>query len=293
MEYVVLSATGRLARLALDSSLAAAHRERADHKRADHDVIAAVAEAHDGTVGLVATDGTAYRLETDALPPLDPAELWSLADAPAASVLAGDATIVGLMTLDLDAPPLALGTRGGVVKRVVPEYKGWESWELIALKEDDAVVGCAHAADADDVVFITSDAQLLRTSAREVRAQGRSAGGMAGIKLGEDASVIWFGAVAKADRADAVVATLTAGASGEGTVKTTPFDDYPAKGRATGGVRTHRFLQGQTRLALGWVGTPPVRACDAEGRFRNLPEASDRRDGSGARVSGAFLALGG
>jgi len=207
--------------------------------------------------------------------------------------LGGTATVVGLMSLDLDAPPLALGTASGVVKRVTPEYKGWESWSLIGLREGDRVLGCGHAADADDVVFITSDAQLLRTAAREIRPQGRPAGGMAGLKLADGAAIVWFGTVAKADRDDAVVATLTQGAQGEGTVKVTPFSEYPAKGRATGGVRTHRFLTGQTHVLLGWVGVPPVRACDTGGHFRNLPLCADRRDGSGARVSGGFFALGG
>ena len=296
MEYVILSATGRLARVVTDAPYTVAHAATREFRRADHDVIAAWAAADDGAVGLLASDGTAYRLATESLPILEKGEPWSMADAPevAALVSLADGTeAVGLMTLDLDAPPLALGTASGVVKRVTPEYKGWESWTVIALKEDDRVIGAGHAADADDVVFITSDAQLLRTQAREIRPQGRAAGGMAGLKLAEDATPLWFGTVAKADRDDAVVATLTRGRQGEGTVKMTPFAEYPAKGRATGGVRTHRFLTGQTELVLGWVGTPPVRACDVQGHFRNLPAANDRRDGSGARVSGAFHALGG
>ncbi len=36
---------------------------------------------------------------------------------------------------------------------------------------------------SEDLVFVTSDAQLLRFAASAVRPQGRSAGGMAGIRL--------------------------------------------------------------------------------------------------------------
>ena len=59
-----------------------------------------------------------------------------------------------------------------------------DDWEYIALKPKDFVVGAGVATDDDDLVFITQGAQLLRYSAANVRPQGRTAGGMAGIKLG-------------------------------------------------------------------------------------------------------------
>ena len=69
------------------------------------------------------------------------------------------------------------------------------------------------------------------------------------------------------------------------SVKVTPFAEYPAKGRATGGVRCHRFLKGEDTLVarLG-------RARPGEGRRRvgapvDLPPADGRRDGSGTPAS--------
>ena len=56
-----------------------------------------------------------------------------------------------------------------------------EAWDLIGLKDGDEVVGVVPAtADDDELVFVTSDAQLLHFPASAVRPQGRSAGGMAG-----------------------------------------------------------------------------------------------------------------
>lgn len=291
MEWVILSATGRLARVDVPGTVWTAQSPA----RADHDVIAAAAPVVDGYVGVVTTAGTAYRLSAGELPDLIPGGPWSLWDAPrpeSVLPLPASASVVGLYSLDLDAPPLAIGTRNGVVKRVVPEYKGWESWPVMAVKDEDAIVGLAHAADQDDLVFITADAQLLRLPAREVRPQGRSSGGMAGIKLAEDSQVLCFSAVSRTDAAQAVVATLAVGPDAAASAKLTPFTEYPAKGRATAGVRTHRFLKGQDRLALAWVGLPPVRACDAAGVPRNLPSAEDRRDGTGAKVYGPFFAFG-
>ncbi|MCP6336039.1 hypothetical protein NL449_28880, partial [Klebsiella pneumoniae] len=55
-----------------------------------------------------------------------------------------------------------------------------------------------------------------------------------------------------------------------GTVKVTPLSAYPAKGRATAGVRCHRLLKGEDGLMLAWVGADP-RAVDATGRAVELP----------------------
>ncbi|MDR2975218.1 MAG: hypothetical protein LBV00_11010 [Propionibacteriaceae bacterium] len=294
MRWVALSATGRLAQVELTTPMNTA-RANLVPTRVDHDVLMSWTAAEDGYVGAVSSRGTAYRLGLSDLPTLAPSGPWSLWDGPLAHDLlsaSDDEHIIGLYSLGLDAPPLALGTRRGTVKRVVPEYKGWDSWQVMSVKDDDEIVGSNAAADGDDLVVITTDAQLLRLSAREVRPQGRSAGGMAGIKLAEGAEVIFFGAITKDERDGAIVATLAVGADSPATVKTTAFDQYPTKGRATGGVRTHRFLKGQHHLTLAWAGLPPVRACDAQGAPRNLPSCDDRRDGTGSKVYGPFYALG-
>jgi DNA gyrase subunit A len=69
------------------------------------------------------------------------------------------------------------------------------------------------------------------------------------------------------------------------SVKVTPFAQYPAKGRATGGVRSHRFLKGEDGLVLGWVGSRPAGST-ANGSAVELPSPDPRRDGSGAAHPG-------
>ena len=62
-----------------------------------------------------------------------------------------------------------------------------------------------------------------------------------------------------------------AGASGAlpgtqaGSAKVTPFEAYPGKGRATGGVRAHRFLRNEDALLLG-VGRSRAGVGDGLGR---------------------------
>ncbi len=64
-------------------------------------------------------------------------------------------------------------------------------------------------------------------------------------------------------------------------MKVTPFAEYPAKGRATGGVRCHRFLKGEDDLVFAWAGPAPAFAAADSGAPVDLPEPVKRRDGSG------------
>ncbi|MFP5283068.1 MAG: hypothetical protein ACLGIF_06430, partial [Actinomycetes bacterium] len=76
-----------------------------------------------------------------------------------------------------------------------------------------------------------------------------------------------------------------------GAVKVAPFTEYPAKGRATGGVRCHRFLKGEDVLLLGWVGPAPALAAAASGSPVDLPPANGRRDGSGVAAGQPIAAV--
>jgi len=81
--------------------------------------------------------------------------------------------------------------------------------------------------------------------------------------------------------------------TGAATVKVTPYREYPAKGRATGGVRCHRFLKGEDALVLAWAGPAPARGANDAGVPVDLPPADGRRDGSGVRVRHPLTAVGG
>ncbi|SFC34849.1 DNA gyrase/topoisomerase IV subunit A [Streptomyces aidingensis] len=285
---VLLSATGLLARTA---DGAGSFDPAA--KRAKHDVVvSSVTTTTRSEIGAVTSAGRLLRVTVVDLPQLPQGTTSpSLAGGAPLSeflTLEEDERVVCLTTLDESSPGLALGTEQGVVKRVVPDYPtGKDELPVIALREGDRIVGAAELRTGEeDLVFITSDAQLLRYPASLVRPQGRAAGGMAGVKLGAGARVISFTAVDPAG--DAVVFTV-AGSTGtldaSGTAKLTPFDQYPRKGRATGGVRCQRFLKGEDHLAFAWAGPAPARAATASGAAAPLPDPDPRRDGSGVPLS--------
>ena len=202
-------------------------------------------------------------------------------------------------------PPLAIGTRHGVIKRWNRESPTtMDSWSVIDLKDDDMVVFAAPAADEDRLVFISSDSSLLTYEAGNVRPQGRTAGGMAGIKLADGCQVVTFNVIPAGKVAwtyeegenglfsasGAVVLTVAGDADAlpgteNGSAKVTPLEMYPTKGRATGGVRSQRFLKGQNTLIFAWVGLYPLHASTEGGNPVELPKPDMRRDGSGTELA--------
>ncbi|MFF2840438.1 DNA topoisomerase (ATP-hydrolyzing) subunit A [Paenarthrobacter sp. NPDC057981] len=292
--WALLSASGQIARTSNQEPLAEAG------PRSKHDVFRSVVKTTArGEIGAVTSQGRMLRLQVMDMPVLPPVSgLPNLAGGVPAkdfiTLLKGE-TLVAFVPLDTI---LALGTVQGVVKRVQPDYPlNREDWEIISLKDKDAVLAVEPAQEDDvDLVFVTRQAQLLRFSASNVRPQGRTAGGMAGIKLAAGDEVIHFGTVRANDPA-AVVVTI-AGTNGAlpgtapGTAKVTAFGEYPAKGRATGGVRVHRFLKGEDTLLLAWAGHGPAKASSAAGVARALPHEHGRRDGSGVPLSQPVEAIG-
>ena len=292
--WVVASVTGLLARTTDDSPLPA------DGPRTHHDVIAAIVRTSARSeVGVVTSTGRLLKL-----PALDLPTLPSTASAPD---LQGGSRLAELLALEpgeefralvplrADSPGLAIGTRRGVVKVVRPEILSKTEWEIIRLEPGDEVAGAVWldgAADAS-LCFITSDAQLLHFPVSTVRSQGRTGGGIAGVKLSEGARVVWFGVVPLSG--SVVVTVASAGGSlgvDAGTVKVAPFEEFPPKNRATLGVRCHRFLTGEVALQQAWAGPAPAIACAASGAPIDLPPADGKRDGSGVPVTQPILAIG-
>ncbi|QEW00086.1 DNA topoisomerase IV subunit A [Microbacterium caowuchunii] len=294
---VFLSATGRMVRAELTPD-APNGGIVPPARRSKHDAIrSAVDTTTRGDLGAVTSLGRLVRFSPVDLPSVPGNSVQAAAGTRADQYLGLDKNehVVALVPLT-DNPPIALGTAHGVVKRVSAGELGTKhDVEIIGLRDGDRVVGAAPATDGAELVFVTSDAQLLRFDAASVRPQGRAAGGMAGMRLSEGAEVITFTVVGPSVF-DAVVVTV-AGSRGAiagtdpGSAKVSPFSEFPAKGRATGGVRAQRFLKGEDTLTLAWIGTEP-RAVGADGAVRRLPEPGAKRDASGQPLEGVVTALG-
>ncbi|MGD8556545.1 MAG: DNA gyrase subunit A [Chromatiales bacterium] len=98
----------------------------------------------------------------------------------------------------------------------------------LGLRDDDRLIGVDITDGDQDVMLFTSAGKAIRFHESQVRAMGRTAAGVRGIKLAEGQAVISL-MIARDDSR-----VLTATENGFG--KCTPVDDYPVKGRGGMGV---------------------------------------------------------
>lgn len=285
---VVLTPDGGLMRVEGEEPLA-----KTDSRTISDTYRVAVPTTTRGQVAIVDKDGQAHRLEVVDLPGVPrTASNASFAGAVDASHLLGtDIEPVGLINLDSQAIT-GIVTKQGTIKRMRPEFAKSDVFEVMSLADGDEVVYAAPCPDEADVVFVSSNAQLLRTPAAKIRPQGRVAGGVAGMKLADDAQVI---EAAFTTLDDAEVVTVAGTDDGlypnQTSFKVTKGDVFPEKGRATQGVRCQRFLKGEDTLLLARVCPGRAIAASSTGSPIDLPEADERRDGSGAPIAKTIASL--
>ena len=126
-----------------------------------------------------------------------------------------------------------MATAKGKVKRVeMEEFASVRPSGLIAMSlEDGDVLGWVRSTSGkDEVILVTEQGRALRFSETKVRAMGRQAAGVQGIRLAEGDAVTSMEVV----RLDGELLIVTS----HGYGKRTPLKEYAAKGRATGGVAT-------------------------------------------------------
>ncbi len=292
---VILTTNGMLARTATDTEGQVAASKFA--------LRAVVPSRTRGTVAVITTKGRALLVPVIELP-MTTSSGRSVAGASVSEYcsLERREKAIGLLPIsdgaESEPTPLALGTAQGVVKRLSNDVpSGKQEWQVINLKPGDSVVGAGLATDEDELCLVTSDAQLLRFGADKVRPQGRGAGGMAGIKLAAGAKVVGFNVVPTTSTDPIVVTIAGSTAALEGTgatsIKTTEWDQFPAKGRATGGVRCHRLAKNEDSLLYAWAGTAPVIAATGKARPVDVPTDRKARDASGDTLTTQPVALGG
>ena len=294
---VVLSTTGRIVRV--DDAAERVDAPARTARRSKHDAIRSVVTTTSRSeIGAITTLGRLIRLSPIDLPAVPENSIQLGVGINIADYLAIDGKKERVLTLVslTSMLPVALGTRRGVVKRLSPgDYPNRPDFELISLKPGDEVVGAATAPDSNELVFVTSDAQLLRFSASLVRPQGRTAGGMAGIKLSPKGQVISFTSLdPSTDAAVVTISTSTATITGTdpGRAKVSQLAEFPPKGRATGGVRAHAFLRGEDVLGLAWAGEAPALAVGTDGSTRDLPVTWAKRDASGTTLDAVVGSIG-
>jgi len=146
-------------------------------------------------------------------------------------------------------------TRQGTVKKTPLNefaFQLQKGKQAIRLDDDDALVGVALTDGHNDVMLFASNGRAVRFDEDEVRAMGRTAAGVRGIRLADGASVVSLLVVEHAaeqigdddaddseeiaDEASSPSETYVLTATARGYGKRTPLSKYPRKGRGIQGV---------------------------------------------------------
>jgi DNA gyrase subunit A len=276
---VMMSASGLIGRFEPKTTANRGNRTKHDT------IVSQVAATARGEVGLITSSGKLHQISVMEIPALQGGTSTTLKGGSAVkdfAILDKGEVPLGLVPLNKPVT-IALGTATGVVKRIEIEPAKAKSSEIIKLETGDDVVGFGITTKKfDTLIFITSDAQLLNYKADLVRPQGKSAAGMAGIKISDGAWVIAFAVVSK----DCQVVTVGGNSDAlpgtqARTIKISELAQFPSKGRATGGVRCHTLKRGEDQLIFAGAASGPVRACNGANPIE-LPDYLSKRDASGS-----------
>ena len=163
---------------------------------------------------------------------------------------------------------MVMATRLGEVKKTaVGQFTAVRSSGLIAmdLASSDELVSVCLATDKDDVIIVTRMGQSIRFVVSSLRAASRTSGGVRGMRLGKDDSVISM------DRVDEEGYVLVISEHGYG--KVTPVAQYPRQHRGGGGVRTFKIVDKTGGVTAARVVTTQqqVMLISAEGMMTRTP----------------------
>ncbi len=203
--------------------------------------------------------------------------------------------VVGLVAVTDESDPVLVVTSGGTAKRLNATELGQvrDGQPVITLDGKDRVVAAFPVSESAEVAIVASDAQILRTAAASIAVQGRTAKGVAGMKLRDGAQVVSAGV---AEEGGTVLIV-----SDGGVAKLTGLAEVPTQGRAAGGVRLTRLKpeDGAVRYAL----VAPATELSAVVGQHDAPDKPDpnpvplglettRRDGAAFRPARPILAAG-
>ncbi|MBH41222.1 MAG: DNA gyrase subunit A [Candidatus Magasanikbacteria bacterium] len=134
---------------------------------------------------------------------------------------------------------LVMVTKKGVIKKTkISDFKNVRRSGLIALKikSEDMLEWVRPSGGKDDIVLVTQFGQAIRFKEADVRAMGRTAAGVRGIKLKSEDDVIGMGVVSPALVKKKVMELLVVSENGLG--KRTKISEYKVQGRGGSGIKT-------------------------------------------------------
>ena len=141
---------------------------------------------------------------------------------------------------------LVFATRKGMIKKT--EFIAYntpiKADGIIAIKirDDDELIAVRRTSGHDDIIMVSRSGQAARFTEGKVRPMGRDTSGVHGMNVSQKGNSVLAMDVARDDQELLVVTE-------NGYGKRTLISEYPAKGRATMGVKTIQLTENKGQLA--------------------------------------------
>ena len=148
-------------------------------------------------------------------------------------------TMLPLDKLEGNAQYLLMATEKGLVKKVeISQFANVRRSGLIAIKvkEDDRLIWTRPTSGKDQVMLITSNGQSVRFKESDVRAMGRNASGVTGIRLKKEDLVVGMGVIHGNKDKHKLYQVVVIGQQGFG--KRSTLGLYKVQSRAGSGIKT-------------------------------------------------------
>ncbi len=168
--------------------------------------------------------------------------------------------IIPINLKDTSFKYLMMATKGGVIKKVdIHDFEKVRRSGLIAikLKGDDKLKWVRPTTGTDDISLITSAGMAIRFSEDDVRAMGRSAAGVRGIKLKKDDIVIGMDLAHDGQKGTQLLIVTE-----NGFGKRTPLKEYKVQGRGGSGIKTANVTSKTGKLVAAFIVSAESKECD-------------------------------
>jgi len=131
---------------------------------------------------------------------------------------------------------LMMVTQNGVAKKSdAGSFKDVRRSGLIAitLKDNDSLISAKFVGKGDEMTLITAKGQAIRFKESDVRQMGRTAAGVAGMRLGKGDSIVCADVLSKENKTAEILVVME-----NGFGKTTPAKEYKVQKRGGSGIKT-------------------------------------------------------
>jgi DNA gyrase subunit A len=163
------------------------------------------------------------------------------------------ATAVLALSKKSEAKFLVMATKNGLVKKVArDEFAKVRRSGMIAigLKGDDELKWVNFSKGTDEIMLSTENGQAIRFAEGDVRAMGRTAAGVTGMRLKKDDHIISMDIISKdMDLKTLEVLVITENGLG----KKTPLADYKVQKRSGSGIKTVKITEKTGKIVAMYI----------------------------------------